>query len=81
MAEVDKEGVFDREISEAEIRVAETPGFRDFDPSTSVGRECWRQLRELFEAYFSHFTCCMGTETKGEMEEDQAAVSVAFYSF
>ena len=49
-----EEGVFDREISEAEIKVAEMPGFRDFDPSTAAGRECWRQLRELFEAYFSH---------------------------
>ena len=54
VAEVNKEGVFDREISEAEIKVAEMPGFRDFDPSTDAGRECWRQLRELFEAYFSH---------------------------
>ena len=54
VAEVDKEGVFDMEISEAEIKVAEMPGFRDFDPSTAAGRECWRQLRELFEAYFSH---------------------------
>ena len=53
VAEVEAEGVFDREVSEADVSIADMPGFQDFDPGTSAGRMRWRQLRELFEAYFA----------------------------
>ena len=46
--------MFDREMSEQDVRVGDLTGFKDFDPSTAAGRMRWRQLRELFETYFSH---------------------------
>jgi hypothetical protein len=53
VAEVEAEDVFDKEVSESEVRIADMLGFVDFDPSTSAGRMRWRQLRELFEGTIS----------------------------
>jgi hypothetical protein len=36
VAEVEAEGVFDREVSEADVRIADMPGCQDFDPGTVV---------------------------------------------
>ena len=43
VAEVEAEDVFDREVSESKVRIADMPCFVAFDPSTSVGRMRWRQ--------------------------------------
>jgi hypothetical protein len=48
ISEVRAEGVFDREMSEQDVRVGDLTGFKDFDPSTATGRMRWRQLRENF---------------------------------
>ena len=67
VAEVEAEGVFDREVSEADVSIADMPGFQDFDPGTSAGRMRWRQLRELFEVYF-------GQSAEPAVQEQQAKV-------
>ena len=67
VAEIRSEGVFDREVSEENVKVADMPGFIDFDPGTGAGRMRWRQLRELFEVYFSQ-------SSEPAVQEQQAKV-------
>ena len=38
--EVANEGVFDRELSENDIKIDTLPGFKDFDPGTPI---VWRR--------------------------------------
>ena len=59
--------MFDREVSEENERIADMPGFIDFDPGTGAGRMRWRQLRELFEVYFSQ-------SSEPAVQEQQAKV-------
>ena len=51
-AEVNRSGIFDRELSEGDFRVASLEGFQDFDPATAAGRDRWIQLQRIFTAYF-----------------------------
>ena len=52
VSEVRKEGVFVREVSEADERLADMPGFKGFDPG---------KLRESFTLIF--FTCFLPRST------------------
>ena len=49
--EVADEGVFDRELSENDVKIGTLPEFKDFDPGTPEGSLRWLLMQELLE-YF-----------------------------
>jgi len=46
--EVTDEGVFDRELSENDVKIGTLPGFKDFDPGTPEGSLRWLPMQELY---------------------------------
>jgi len=72
--EVEGSGIFDRELSEGDFRVASLDGFLDFDPATAAGRGRWIQLQRILTVYFSKPGNKKKSEKKAEKKWRQLQV-------
>jgi hypothetical protein len=66
VSSVKSTGMFDREMSEGDGRVAAFKGFKDFEPNTPAGRRRWEKLQEVFTAYYTQPQNRKRSEQKAE---------------